>query len=193
MSADLRSLLFCSRLLACTLTLDWVPRDTLPSQRHPDEHPPRRDMLLAHVRVQPWRALTSLAQLHPLISACLVPVRLSPRHCARLTRLPCNRAASSQPATDERQSRPALIAAGGHSHTRTRSRRRGPAPSSPPPPLQPITTPPPPPPRPVAASCTSSRSSCKPIPTLPVGTLYENCFSHARSGERCSRTGQFRM
>lgn len=69
MSADLRSLLFCSRLLACTLTLDWVPRDTLPSQRHPDEHPPRRDMLLAHVRVQPWQSsLLPLAANDPVLA-----------------------------------------------------------------------------------------------------------------------------
>ena len=53
MSADLRSLLFCTRLLARVLTSECALRDISPSQRHPDEHPPRRDMLLAHVRGQP--------------------------------------------------------------------------------------------------------------------------------------------
>ena len=47
-----QSLLFCTRLLARVLTSECALRDISPSQRHPDEHPPRRDMLLAHVRVQ---------------------------------------------------------------------------------------------------------------------------------------------
>lgn len=41
------------RSLARALTSeDLRPACLAASQRHPDEHPPRRDMLLAHVRAQ---------------------------------------------------------------------------------------------------------------------------------------------